>query len=269
MYHIEFYTKILEQYTDAKYFLSGIFGDVWAGNIKKQMINGVEDIHKLGYTHGLSASSKYSLLPHDTMLLQNFYNENKEKLQYDFYQIVTTIRLKIILISYLISLPESFGCRVFSPYLDMETALSMLCLPADRRKNRRWQRDYFKRKKIDVENMRLEYSSENNLDYFAAHKIKLSPLNYNYYANCIQKDYFDEINGLYENEVFQAKHEEICEGFINIPYFKKVFHFFHVGFILRKLFGFKNHTYYENIFLKKYNAYLVLKPFEYIFGRRI
>ena len=60
MYHIEFYTKIFEKYKFKQpTFLSGIFGDIWAGSINYEDINSFQDIIKLGYTHGLSLDLKF------------------------------------------------------------------------------------------------------------------------------------------------------------------------------------------------------------------
>ena len=48
MYHIEFYFKILEKYKFKNpSFLSGIFGDIWAGNIKYEKISDHIDLIKL------------------------------------------------------------------------------------------------------------------------------------------------------------------------------------------------------------------------------
>jgi hypothetical protein len=267
MYHIEFYTKLLSIYQDSNNFLSGIIGDAWAGNISKQIINSEKDLIKLGYTHGMCASSKYSLLPHTNSLASFFYDVNHDKLQYDFYQIITTIRLKIILISYLISVPESFGFSVFTPYLDMEVALSMLCLPAERRKNREWQRDYFKKNKLDIENMHLKGSYKNTLNYDAAHKIRLEPLKYNYFEKCISKEYFDKINSMYSIPSYQKPAERVCEKIMNIRYIRKIFKILHFRKLLR-MFGYKESSEYFSLFLEKYNAYLVLKPIEFMFNKK-
>jgi hypothetical protein len=199
MYHIEFYKKILGDYSGAMNYMSGIIGDAWAGNIQKQNINSCRDITKLGYTHGMAASSEYSLLSHDDINLSSFYESNKEKLQFDFYQIITTIRLKIILISLLVTVPQSFGFSVFAPYLDMEIALSMLCLPAERRRDRIWQRDYFKKNNLAIQK-RVNISRYNTLDLYANTKIKLPVLNYDNFSKIIQKDYFHKMNILYSED---------------------------------------------------------------------
>jgi hypothetical protein len=274
MYHIEFYKKILENYTGAMNFLSGIFGDVWAGNIKKQTIHSLTDIIKLGYTHGDNASSKYSLLQHDDTILSSFYKENKEKLQFEFYQIITTIRLKIILISYLITVPESFGFSVFTPYLDMEIALSMLCLPPKRRENREWQREYFQKCGLDVENMRLICTRENTLDYDASHLVKLPQLQARFYKSCIKSKYIDKINTLYSKKSYQTIFEQKLEKRIGeklcSPYSNRLFKFLHVKGIIRwllKIIGYKNETEYRQLFLEKFCAYRTLKPYEILSGK--
>ena len=267
MYHIEFYKEILKEYTGALNFLSGIFGDVWAGSVEKQAIHKLQDIYKLGYTHGLSATSDYSLLPHDNTIIQAFYNKNKDKLQFDFYQIITTIRLKIILISYLISVPEAFGFSVFSPYLDMEVALSMLCLPAERRKNRQWQKDYFERNMLNIEKLSLKKTFLNRLNFLAAQRIKLSPLDYKEYTFCIQKKYIDNINDMYL--LRYPLLERFFDYILNNSQKSKLFRYLHIHGIVHRihnLFWKENSGYHEQ-FIKKYCAYLTLKPLEYLFRK--
>jgi hypothetical protein len=259
MYHIEFYKKILENYDGAKNFMSGIIGDAWAGNIKKQLINSPADIIKLGYTHGMAASSKYSLLQRDNILLSSFYESNKEKLQFDFYQIITAMRLKIILISYLVTVPQSFGFSVFAPYLDMETALSMLCLPDKRRRNRVWQKEYFNKKNLNLKK-HINTSHANTLNLYAASQMKLTPLDYRCYDNYIRKDYIENINSLclYENPERLYLNEKLHDN--------RFWRIFHIKGILNRL-GYLKYYHARNDFLEKYCAYLVLKPFELLFNK--
>jgi hypothetical protein len=259
MYHIEFYNKILKNYDGAMNFLSGIFGDVWAGNVKRRVIDSSSDIIKLGYTHGLNASSAYSLLPHDDTLLCGFYESNKEKLQYDFYQIITTIRLKIILISYLVTVPQSFGFSVFAPFLDMETALSMLCLPEERRRDRMWQKEYFEKSNLNLGKRRVSISYINTLHLYAMLQQKLPSLDHSYYDSYIQRDCIEEINTLFFSDSVESLYiQERSQD-------NKIRRTLHIKGILRRL-GFLKDYHHKN-FLEKYFAYLVLKPFELLFNR--
>jgi len=143
MYHIEFYKQILQDKNlEGANFISGIFGDAWAGSIKFKKIYSLLELNFLGYTHGLNADVNKSKLDCDYRYRKEFYE--KEKINDYRYQIINIIRLKILLISYLLSVPEHYGFKVWSPYLDMDVALGMINLPPERRRNRQWQMHKFK-----------------------------------------------------------------------------------------------------------------------------
>jgi hypothetical protein len=261
MYHVEFYTEMLKTYKGEKNFLSGIIGDLWAGSVEKRSIKAAEDVIKLGYSHGLNYSSEYSLLTKDNSLLQSFYDKNYKKLQERFYQIITLVRLKIILLSYLVRIPASFGFSVYAPFLDIEIALSMVCLPEARRKNRQWQQDYFKKIGLDIQS-NLEASYKNTLDLYGSYKVKPDPLDYKYFNSYILKASFDDVNSfLHSNldKLYKAKHHKLDETML----YRKL----HIGGILRRL-GINSEA-PHNEFIKKYAAYLTLKPFEYLFRKSL
>lgn len=270
MYHIEFYKIMLRKYNGSMNFLSGIVGDAWAGDIRTKKIQNIDDLYKLGYTHGMSASSDYSLLSHERTILGTFFNENKDKLQSDFYQIITTIRMKIILISYLVSVPESFGFSVFAPFLDMDVALSMLCLPEKRRKNRQWQRDYFEKNKLDIDNKKIKKSFVNTLNYSAAIRVKLIPLQKKFYTAYIHEKYIDDINNIYYDCYYFS--EKLFDEFMDVIHNNFLSRYLRLPGILYRIrnlfFKLINKKGYRELFLTKYCAYLTLKPFEYLFGNK-
>jgi hypothetical protein len=102
MYHFEFYDKILSNVSGGNPFLSGIFGDVWAGSTELKEISSHTDLYNIGYTHGLHADPKQSKLKTEYELRKTFFEKNRKELNDPFYQTVWLIRLKIILISFLI-----------------------------------------------------------------------------------------------------------------------------------------------------------------------
>ena len=83
MYHLEFYKKISEIVKRECAFLSGIFGDVWAGNVPKININSPKDLIKLSYSHGLYADKKKIKIKkkqnYSTELRDQFWITNKKK----------------------------------------------------------------------------------------------------------------------------------------------------------------------------------------------
>ena len=99
MYHIEFYTKIFEKYKFKQpTFLSGIFGDIWAGSINYEDINSFQDIIKLGYTHGLNLDLQFLNYKSKNRIKEKFFLNNKDFLENDKTKAVFTIRMKLMLI---------------------------------------------------------------------------------------------------------------------------------------------------------------------------
>ena len=248
MYHFEFYKKIREHLKGEHAFLSGIFGDIWAGSILPTTLKNSNDLINLSYSHGLCANSKFLKLKDDNQLCDNFFFENNEKLSDYRFQVITTIRLKIILISYLIRVPSLFKFTPWAPYLDIDIAMAMLNLPQARRTNRQWQADFFKKVGLDSENNNLRSKKQNNLDFQAMRKKRVKPLNIDLLSNFFEKDYINWIN----KNVFVTPLANLRSKILSIP---------KIGGIMRRL-GIKN------INLEAYYAYLCLKPVEKFLERK-
>jgi hypothetical protein len=196
MYHIEFYKKILSSYTSNSdiTLLSGIFGDVWAGNVELNSINSEKDVLKLGYTHGLSLDNDYIINPSDNRIRNQYYEENIENLKSYQYQIVSTVRIKLVLISYLFKVPEYYGVPVWTPFLNFNVAIAMLRLPSESKKHRNWQRKFFIEKGFDIENMIMNVTKSNSLDYELAKGHEFSPIDERCFHDIINKNKVNVLN---------------------------------------------------------------------------
>lgn len=248
MYHFEFYNKIRENLREEHAFLSGIFGDVWAGSVLPVKLDNENDLINLSFSHGLSANSKFLKLSDQGQIKKNFFIDNKEKLYDHRFQVVTTIRLKIILISYLMRVPRLFNFKSWTPYLDIDIAMAMLNLPQKRRLNRQWQVDFFKKIGLDLENQNLKSDRKNKLEFQAMKKNKFPPLNIELLSQFFEKKYIEWIN----KNIFVTPSREFQYYFLDIP---------KMGGLLRRL-GVKNTC------LESYHAYLCLKPIEKILTRK-
>jgi hypothetical protein len=249
MYHIEFYEKILSKMKGDNHLLSGIVGDIWAGNLEIPEINSISEIKLLGYTHGLNADSRMSKLLCDHSLLETYCERQKEKWTIPLFRIVEAMRHKIILLSYLLKIPKHFGFKPWSPFLDRNIALHMLTLPAKRRKNRLWQKEYFQKKGLDIESMGLIVSYQNNLNHQAMRRIPVKLLNVDLLSEVIKPDYIKWIN---LNVSQQGILWDCIWNFAQLPL---------VGGVLRRL----------NINEKRlqaYNSYLTLKPIETLLRKK-
>lgn len=194
MYHIEFYEKIRQIIFAPMPFISGIYGDVWAGNVETKFVRNPDELQLLGYTHGLNADINQSLLKNKENLREKFWEENKEYINHPLIQTLLTIRLKIILISYLIRVPEAYGYKVFAPYLDKDIALGMLTIHPDKRKNRNWQRLFFKKAGLLLEEMNLNCDYRNTLNLQAIKTICPKPLNADLLKDLVNPKYVHWIN---------------------------------------------------------------------------
>jgi hypothetical protein len=242
MYHFEFYKQIKKKLENENFFLSGIFGDVWAGSTIPVRIKTPKDIIKLGYSHDIIANSNFLKLKSDNKNLEKFFFNNKEKLSDYRFQVITTIRLKIILISYLMRVPRLFNFKSWTPFLDIDIAMAMLNLPQKRRNNRQWQTDFFKKIDLDIENKNIKFFKNNSLDFQAMRNQMLQPLDVESLSKIIDSNYIKWINKNCALTIFNKLWLKI----ITIP---KV-----IG--IMKLFGISDNTY------KAYCAYLCLKPLE-------
>lgn len=203
MYHIEFYKKILKNKTFPNTtFLSGIFGDIWAGSINYQSIDKVEDLAHLGYSHGMALDLTHVLgeKNENSESKSKFFTENQCYLANDKLKAVFTIRLKLMLISYLTQIPEYFGMPVWTPFLNFEVVKQTLSIPEHRRKNRKWQADFFKSIELDLENMNLTSNKSNNLDFDIAKNAGFEPININLMEKYIDRDKLLEINSIIKKQ---------------------------------------------------------------------
>jgi len=253
MYHIEFYGKILPRLDGGNAFLSGIFGDVWAGNVTQKRLQSPGDLILLGYTHGLNADSTKSMLPSDRPIREHFWDKIRSTINDQVVQTTTLIRLKMILISYLLSVPIHFGFKPWSPFLDESIALGMATLTPERRNNRIWQKEFFQKCGLDMESMNLPVSYENTLNHQALRKIPVLPLDSNLLREVIDQNYIEWIN-----RVLSAPSCTLREMALN-----KLLRVRKIGGALKRL----------GVAVGKerrlaYSAYLVLMPIQNLLKRR-
>jgi len=241
MYQLEFYSKIREKLKKENYaLLSGIIGDVWAGTVPFHSMKKPIDLVKLAYNHGLHANPEKIKMKHEYQLRNDFWLNNSHKLQDHSYQTVTAMRFKLILLNYLMKLPQIFKFKPWSPFLDIDIAMAMLNLPKKRRANRRWQTDFFAKVGLDLENHDLKSSSTNNLNQQAIIKMPPAPLDVKKLSFLFDRDYIEWINSKFNYK------PSFKTSLLKIP---------KIGGVLRRI-GVKDEG------VEAYFAYLCLKPLE-------
>jgi hypothetical protein len=250
MYHIEFYKKITAKVKGGNPLLSGIIGDAWAGAVKVPDIASPLDVVNLGYTHSLRADSSKSLLRSNQSMLKGYYSAKKDRLALPLFRLVEAMRFKMILLSYLVTVPKVFGFKPWSPFLVQEIALGMATLPFERRKGRLWQREFFQRHGVDLSKMDLRANWINALDYQTVSKHPVPPLNVDLLREVIQPSYVEWVNRTLRRQVVLSR-----------VWLDRLLFYRKVGFVLRRM-GFKSKV------LSAYPIYQVLKPIENLLGKR-
>ena len=201
MYHIEFYKKILKLCNcDDATFVSGIIGDAWAEYNKISDIKNVDDLIKLGYTHGVSINSKALKISTNNKVKNKVFTEIGKFLNDDKLRTIFAMRTKIILISYLTQLPEYFGFPVWTPFLNFENVRAMISLPDNIRKKRIWQKEFFKKNKLYLEGMNLQVEKSNNLDYIMMMKNDFENLDIEKLSKYVNSDQLKHINKTINNK---------------------------------------------------------------------
>jgi len=244
MYHIEFYSKILKknEFCNTS-FLSGIFGDIWAGSINYENIVNYQDVKNLGYSHGINLELKYLKKNSKDKLKQQYFEEHKQHLESDKIKAIFTIRMKLMLISYLTQIPEYFGMPVWTPFLNFDIVKSILNISDERRKNRIWQRDFFNNNNLNLEDMNLKSTKGNKLDYETAQRAKLEKIDIELMGEYVNEGRLNEINKMLSS---LTPFEKIKNQLLYVP---------KIGGVLRRL-GFKNE------YLKALYEYYVIKSIE-------
>jgi len=179
----------------------------------------------------------------DNIIKKRFFNINQELLAQDNLKPIFNVRLKMTLISYLTQIPEYFGFPVWTPFLNFNIVQATLNIKDERRKNRIWQRDFFKKVGLNLEDMNLKSDKSNMLNYEIAQSNYLEPIDTEMMKRFIKVEKLFEINRLLSRITF---FESIKNQLLVTP---------KIGGILRSL-GFKSN------FLKTLSEYYIIKAIE-------
>ena len=248
MYQIEFFRKLVTEVPPGSRLLSGIIGDAWAGNVRIPEIRSPADVMKLGFSHGLNANSEASVLSSKRELLEEYYEANKARLASPLVRVIESMRFKMLLLSYLFTIPRTVGLVPWSPYLLPEFALPMLTIAAERKKNRIWQQDIFREHGLAVEQMQLKVKQENSMALQATRRRPLPPLDPLILREVISPAYVDWIN----RTIRPLRRSDLLWRVARVKGIRGVL--FRAGVSDQRT--------------KAYNAYMTLKPIESLLQQR-
>lgn len=194
MYQMEFYDAIGNAEKNFGNVLSGIYGDLWAGNWKFEELKDSRDLENLAITHGMHADSSFCKLPEIHEIRDAFYENNREKLRDDKWRLIFAARMKMVLLSYLLQVPQYYGFSAWSPFIKAEVISQMLNLDEKQKDRRKWQVDYFRDNGVLIGEMGLECDAANRLNVTACHTIMPKPLDVKLLGILIEEHYVEDIN---------------------------------------------------------------------------
>lgn len=194
MHQIEFFRRVSED-KNQSYLISGIIGGPWGGGVDLPSINSPSDLNILGVRHQLHADPEMSMLPHDFSIRTKYFEEHKEDLANPAYRVVEHIRIKIMLLRYLLLLPEYMGLKPWSPYLNKDVALAMLNLPEKYKANKSWMWEFLHANGLSINEQQMRYKPYTKRAFRAVIKQKpLELLDVDLLSPIINVDYLKWIN---------------------------------------------------------------------------
>jgi hypothetical protein len=243
MYHIQFYDKIIKKSHLSNYsLLSGIIGDVWSGNVTFPAIDKPTKIKHLAYSHGI-ALNKTKIKKVYSEAENNLFQEYKSLINNHKFALITSMRMKIMLLSYILQIPEYFGIPSWSPFLDFSIVTQILNIPENRKKHRRWQTDFFKRENLWLEGMNLAWTKSNRLNFIAAGNYDFQPIDPNFIKDLISPFTINQINSILRK---QTTKDRFINTLLTTDLIKGVL----------SIMGLKDR------YLQTINEYCVIKPLE-------
>ena len=172
-----------------------------------------------------------------------YFEVNKEYFKNEKIKAVFAMRIKLMLISFATQIPEYFGLPAWTPFLNFNIVRATLNINDKRRKNRNWERDFFNKVGLNLEDMNLKSDKSNMLNYEIARSDYLEPIDTKMMKMFIKVEKLIEINTLLDKLTF---FESLKNQLLVIP---------KIGGILRML-GFKSN------YLKTLNEYYIVKAIE-------
>lgn len=198
MYQLEFYRKILEDIGTSGdgglNLLSGIIGDVFAGTVWVEDVHSPDELTNLGYLHGICIEDDICTLQSGNDIAEAYYEENKDKLADKNWCVLLTLRLKLMLLSYLLKTPTNLGMKTWSPFIIPEISMGMLNLDWSLKKNRVWQQAEFDKLNLNIgwEKDKCDYNMV--IDIETLRKNPVRPLNVKLLSRVVKPDYVEAVN---------------------------------------------------------------------------
>ena len=199
-FHMEMYDKIIQDFGNQYIVLSGSVGDWWSG--LKMPLNTPKNFHNfdsLFFNHGISIPSEFINVPTNHEIKANVYEKNIQRLKEDeVFKIVFARRGRIGLASYIYRTAELYF-DTYTPFYDIEIAMTQLNLPSSQRTSRIWLDHFFSERNLDVGQEKLnktavskDYSLDIKTAYYSLEEKDL--LQTKYFKNIVDYRRIEWIN---------------------------------------------------------------------------
>ena len=151
-YHMEMYEKIIQEHGNQYIALSGSVGDWWRSQkVPLSVPNNFHCFDSLFFNHGISIPAEYIQVQTDHDIKKTIYDKNIKRLKEDdLFKIVFARRGRIGLASFIYR-TASLYFDTYTPFYDIEIAMSQLNLHTDHVFNQAWIKDFFSNNKLNVE----------------------------------------------------------------------------------------------------------------------
>ncbi len=221
MYQMEFYTQLMQDHpAGTSSMISGICGGIFTGSNTFQKATEPADIYKLAFTHGLNYEVKGQSYFSQEKLFMEKYAYLFEDLR--FYPIIT-MRIKLILLSYLMTVPSIMGMSAWTPFLNFNIVMKMLNLPADRREGRKWVKEFFASKNMQPHKNMFMQDTKNKLNLNLHLQSEFNAIADDFALPMVSKSEITEVNDYLGNMDFSKRmHYNLCTTRVVKEVLKKV-----------------------------------------------
>jgi hypothetical protein len=198
MYQMEFYEKLRHCVAPGSTVLSGICVEWFSGDDKEvrvqPIVDSPDDFVAMMAFSPMCADTRVSNFRSDRLGAQRALEQHPRLRKEMRPRVVSVVRLDMAYLSYLLSVPATFGLQPQAPYLDPELALRLLTLPDELRHKRRWVREVFAAHDLDLETAEPPSDHRNTLNYRAMRAVPLLPLDETLLREVVRPDYVRWIN---------------------------------------------------------------------------
>ncbi len=198
MYHMEFYRRVLQWVPTGSHLLSGACGEWFEGDDPEVRViptlRDPDDVYTVFRYGRLNADSAFSRFRSERLGAQRLLETEPRIRDEMLPRVFTVVRIRLTLLSYLLSVPAAFGLEPRAPFLDIDLAMRMLTLPDEMREERRWLYRYFAESGVDLEGISLPVDNRNTLNYRGMRRRPLRPLDPAVLREVVRPDYVRRVN---------------------------------------------------------------------------